>query len=261
VLFDRPEIHEINPFATPPTAQLLARFEGQNGIQGITEYKPDCFAVMPFQGSAYSLWTVDLTSDELVKTEVIRKIPDAGTLNGLTTLSTSVLLASDTTNGAVVRLDLASGSASIAIKDDTMVGVPFAGIGINGIRARGTTLYFTNFFKGLLCRVPVHPVSGTMTGPVQVIASDLGILDDLAIGAKDGQPSYVMQYLAGSIARAEDDGSVETVAEGLNYPTSAQVGRMEKDRNVLYVSSSGNPLGPTLRGFFEGGKVYSVELN
>jgi hypothetical protein len=260
VLYDRPEIHEINPFVSPPTAQLIARFDGKSGVQGIVETKPDVFAVMPFQGSSYSLWTVDLTADP-AKTEVIPEISDVGMLNGLTKLSDTILLASDTKNGAIVRLDVSKKSSLTVIQDDTTTGIPLIGAGINGIRARKSTVYYTNFFKGLLCRVPVNSVTGIATGPEQIISSKLGILDDLAIGANDGQPSYVMQYLAGSIARVTDDGNVDPVAKGLEYPTSAQFGRTKGDGNVLYVSSSGNPLGPTLKGVFEGGKVYAVNLS
>ncbi|KIW05179.1 uncharacterized protein PV09_03728 [Verruconis gallopava] len=258
VRFDQPEVFEIEMDVSPPRSRLIARFEEYKGIQGIAEIEPDIFAVMPFKGSTYSLWTVNLGSEGL-KTEVISHIPDVGMLNGLTKLSPSTLLASDTKRGAIMRLDIARKSSSTAIKDDSMAGLRFLGIGINGVRVRDSMVYYTNLWKGTLCKISVNPITATQIGTPQVVATNLGILDDLAID-KDNQQLYVMQYLAGTITRVQEDGTKEVVAKGLKYITSAQFGRREKDRNVLYVSSSGNPLGQAFKGAFEGGKVYAVHL-
>ena len=214
---------------------------------------------MPFQGSDYALWTVDLR-DGMRMTEVIPRIEGVGTLNGLTRLADGVLLASDTKLGAVIRLDLRTRSAKLVVEDETMIGLPLVGgAGINGIRVHEGYVYYTNFLKGILCRVPVHPVEATRTGPVQVLASGLGVLDDLAVTG-DGV-SYVMQYFGGTVARVGLDGGVDVVAGGLDRPTSAQFGRTVKDAKTLYVSSSGNPLGTVFKPWFEGGKVYAINLD
>jgi hypothetical protein len=265
VLYSQPEIYEINPFVSPATAHLVARFNNSSGIQGIAEVAEDSdvFAVMPFKGSEYSVWTVNLKApssgeDELGKRQIIERVEGAGALNGLTRLNDGILLASDTMRGNIVRLDIAARSASTAIEDETMIGLPFIGAGINGVRVHDSSVWYTNFYRGILCRVPLDPISAAITGPVQIIAKDLKILDDLAV-SEDGT-AYVMQYLDGSVARVHLNGSSEVVAIGLDRPTSAQFGRTAGDKNVLYVSSSGNPLGPTLRGVFDGGRVYAIDL-
>jgi hypothetical protein len=164
--------------------------------------------------------------------------------------------------GKIVRLDVPARSANVVVEDETMVGLPVVGAGINGVRVQGGSVWYTNFFKGILCRVPLHPVQATRLGPVEIVAKDLKILDDLAVSDDELDPTaYVMQYLDGSVARVHLNGSSEVVATGLDRPTSAQFGRTARDRNVLYVSSSGNPLGPTLRGVFDGGRVYAVDLS
>ena len=86
-------------------------------------------------------------------------------------------------------------------------------------------------------------------------------MDDLAVNEATGE-AYVMQYFAGTVSKVRSEGSWEGIAEGLNRPTSAVIGRNTEGRKVLYISCSGNPLGlaPILRGWFEGGGVYAIDL-
>jgi hypothetical protein len=263
VLFSAPQVHEIDLSATPITARLVASFASKSGIQGIVETEADIFAVMPFDSSSYSLWTINATSGDTE--EVIPVVPDVGVLNGLTKVSNDVLLAADTKFGAIVRLDVAEKSSSVAVKDNTMIGLPLnLGGGINGIRARrtgnSTMVYFTNFLKATLNRFSINPTDFTLASPIATIASNLGLLDDLAIGAHEGDPSYVMQYILGAIAEVHDDGTWQPLVQGLDYPTSAQFGRTEGDKDVLYVSSSGNPVGLFAKRVFDGGKIYRIDL-
>ena len=260
VLYSEPSVYEINPFGTLTDAKLVAHFDGYTGIQGIVETTPDVFAVLPFDHTKYSLWTFDISRK--TQSEIINTIPDVGTLNGLTKSSDTILLASDTKLGAVVRLDLTLSSSTITIKDDTMAGLPVnIGIGINGVRVNNDTLFFANSIKGLFCRLRIDPKKGTAVEDVKIVARGLGFIDDLAIGAKDGDVSYLMQYLSGSVLEVRSDGSFEKIASGLNFPTSAVFGRTKDDNRRLYVSSSGNPLALYLKGLFAGGKVYAIDLD
>ncbi|KIW06517.1 uncharacterized protein PV09_02951 [Verruconis gallopava] len=240
VLWSAPEVYEINPFVLPSTAQLVAR-------------------------SSYSLWTFDLRTSKLSgKAElsrIIASVPNVGILNGLTKLSNTMLLASDTKLGAVVRFDLRSNSSEVAIKDDTMVGLPLdLGAGINGIRARNSTIYYNNSIRGIFCRLEEDTRSGDAIGSAHVVADGLGFLDDLAIGRDQDDPSYLMQYLAGSVVQVQANGSSAVVADGLDFPSSAQFGRTLEDGNRLYVTSTGFPPGLYLKGLFAGGKVYMIDL-
>jgi hypothetical protein len=247
--YSAPEMYVVDPFASPPTAKLVARVDNATGIEGLAEVYPDVFAMMPFKGTDFSVWTVDLAGDTPKSTEVIANVPGAKALNGLTKLSDGVLLATDTKRGGVVRLDLKSNSASTLMTDPSM------GFGINGIRARDNTIFYTNSLKGTLCSMPINHISGSSTGSARVITSSLGTgLDDLAIGQTEDQPTMVMQWLAGEVLAVDRDGSKKTAAKGLNWPTSAAWGKGD----TLYVTTSGNPIGQSLKTF-PGGGIYAIK--
>ncbi len=232
VLYSEPSVYEINPFESPATATLVAHFAGFTGIQGIVETTPDVFAVMPFASGKYSLWTFDLSLG--TQNEIIAMVPGAGLLNGLTKLSDTILMASDMKYGAVVRFDLTTSSSAVTIKDDTMAGLPLnIGVGINGIRARNNTLYYNNSAKASSAVLMSTPVAGTAIDKAQIIAGGLGFIDDLALGAEDGDSAYLAQYLGGKVVEVRSDGSIEEVASGLNFPTSAAFGRTQSDSRTV----------------------------
>jgi hypothetical protein len=248
VLYDRPEVYELNPFTKTP--KLLHRFPNATSMTGCVETNPDTFAVMAKTKQGFSIWTLGLSSSAPVIEQVIPNVPDAGALNGLAALSPTILLASDTTKGVIFRLDLAKRTSSVAINKDQI------GFGVNGIRVRGNYLYFANSI-GPFSKIPIDATTGAATGAAKVIAKPGIGMDDFALGR--GDEAFVMNWTGGKVLRIDGAGKVTTVAK-TSWPTSGQFGRTKADEGTLYVTSSGNPLGSIASSFFAGGSVVSLTV-
>jgi hypothetical protein len=261
VLYDRPEVWEVNPFIPDAEAKMLNQFEDATRITGITEPVADNFVVMvSMKAGGFTIWNLDLTSSQTNATQVIATVPGAGSLNGLTTLSSTMALAADTGKGVVHRFDLARGETSVVLRDPTM-SLPIVGGGINGVRYRAGFLYYTNSLRGMLARIPIDATTAEATGPSEVLASGLIGIDDFALGHSDDE-FFVMDWVRSRILKVIAGGTKEVLAagsDGVAWPTSAQFGRTDADRNTIYVTSSGNPTALVL-GNFEGGKILAVRL-
>lgn len=108
-------------------ASKIASFTDCTCSAAITEIGPDVFAVVAGQygGSggnkpgSWGIWKVDFTSGSPV-TSLIKKVPESGFWNGLTTLNNDTILIGDASKGAVWRMDVNTGAYSMAIQDTTM---------------------------------------------------------------------------------------------------------------------------------------------
>jgi hypothetical protein len=261
VLYDRPEVWELNPLVPDAEPKMLIHFEGATRTTGITEPIADNFVVMvAMKAGGFTVWNLDLTSLQTNATKALNTVPGAGALNGLTTLSSTVVLAADTRKGVVHRFDLAKGESTIVLRDPTM-SLPLVGGGINGVRYRAGFLYYTSSFRGTLARIPIDATSAEATGPAEVLASGLIGLDDFALGRSHDE-FLVMDWIRSKILKVTIGGKVHVVAtgaDGVAWPTSAQFGRTDADKNTIYVTSSGNPIALVF-GKFEGGKVLAVKM-
>jgi hypothetical protein len=273
-LLTAPELLSINPFDKNPVPSAVYQFPNATAAFGIAEVEPDVFAVatanlsvtFAFPPNNIALWVVDLRT-ETPKARKAVDLPQGAILNGLARLSSSKVLGSDIGAGLVYAIDIRTGETTIAIQDETMEAPPsLPGYGINGIRIHGGYLYYVNIGKGLFCRVPVHPITGTAVGPVAVISNAVGGPDDFAL-SKSGKKAYIANIFQHSLLKVTDGGKVEEIVRGsdgtLVGPTSAQLGRTSRDRDVLYVVDSGSVFNPQTSGFdsVEGGKVVSVKLH
>ena len=122
---------------------------------------------------------------------------DAGASKGL--------LITDSVVGGIWAVDLATGAASLALQDDTMLspaGATFA-VGIDGFRIKGNYLYYTVFAGGILRRIQVEFPSaadlaaGTATLKqiaVDELANTGGSFDDLDVAA-DGTATSALWLL------------------------------------------------------------------
>jgi hypothetical protein len=277
VRYDVPEVYELEPQSETPIPRLLKRWgDGAKSVSGCAETSPDIFAVLVLtpqpkspKTKDFALWTVDFSSagQDPVITMRAAKIPNAGLLNGLAPLSPTAVLAADTKNGVVHRIDLDTGNSAVVIEDSTM---RLFGLGINGVRIRENELYFTNMAKGLFAKVPIASSTGEATGPVKVLAKtgllgQLNGIDDFALGRK-GDEAFIVNFAQNKLLKVDSSGKVETLEGGIFSqtvpgPCSAQFGRTEKDEGILYVTTSGNALlplpGARLGG---GGQVLAVKL-
>jgi hypothetical protein len=123
--FDKAELWSLDP-ATKKASKLVS-FADATCSAGITEISPDVFAVVAGQYAmaggnkpgSWGIWKVDLTG-ATAKASLLKKVPESGMWNGLTTLNNDTILIGDATNGAIWRMNINTGDYSIAIQDATM---------------------------------------------------------------------------------------------------------------------------------------------
>ena len=157
---------------------------GISGLYGITETTPDQFYVAggrlslrnsTREAGSFGVWHVNMTGYEtkgVPEVELISSFANA-TLNGLWTLDAEkdIILATDTTNGLVYRVDVKTGTNTISI-DDPLLKPPVNASTYpspNGIAVRDGYLYFTNTGAGTFGRVPID-ADGFQSGPAEVLA-------------------------------------------------------------------------------------------
>jgi hypothetical protein len=276
-LIDRPELYSIDP--KNQAANLVTNLEDEAdaiSLLGITEMAHDVFVVIAgnfsiargeSDSASYSVWEVDFNrGGRCEKVKEIKEFPEASSLNGMTTLNRQkkTVLISDSVLGIVWRLNTLTGEYIVVLEDATMT--PLEGskpyIGINGIRIFGDYLYYVNAQRQLFCRVRINLSTGMALGPYEVIATHIPG-DDFSISA-DGI-AYVTTNAENGLMRVTTDGNQTLIAGGLNSTvvagaTSAAFGRTSKDRDVVYVVTSGAQALPVDGIYTEGGKVVAVPV-
>ena len=275
-----PDLYQVDPFSSSP-ATLVHRFPHATSATGIAEVQPDVFVVVVGNWSSttftttngsYSVWKVDLRPFELRKNGITTKaavskiadIPEASFLNGLTLLAplSPYLLTSDSGLGVVWRVNYLTGEYKIVLDNALFKPVPGQiALGINGIRTRDSSAYFTNSFQGLFGRVPISSV-GTATGPYEVIAYN-GAGDDFAFD-REGN-AYIAQDPGDALEQVTPEGKVTVLAGNVNETvlegdTSAAFGRTWKDFETLYVTTNGGISGAVAGTSIVGGKVLAVDV-
>lgn len=166
-------------------------------------------------------------------------------LNGLTTVpgAPHLLLAADSAAGAVYKINILTGAYSISFSSPLFEPVsttPGTNLGINGLQAKGTYLYFTNSAQDIYGRVPIT-LNGAQNGPVEIISSPQSpelTYDDVAIENQGG--AWIATHPA-NVVKVESDGSQRTWNSSLLLnPTSAAFGRGSVgERKRLYVTNGG----------------------
>lgn len=275
-----PEIWQIDPVTS--TGELLYTFPtGEyygNCTLGITEYKPDIFAIAAgnfdiasvsgVEGS-WAIWSLDL-SFGYVDVEMITDIPPAVFLNGLTSSPPDedghFLLVADSYLGLIYRVDVVEDTWSIFLDDPALKRNTSAAIqlGVNGVRLNDGYLYFDNSGQApMFARVPVFG-NITAAGSVQVIAAAATFpvnanyygYDDFAFDQYGD--AWLATNPSRSIVKIDSEGGQVVKAGGLDDATvrsctSVQFGRGESpgdDASTLYV---------TVNVIGQGGKLLKVE--
>jgi hypothetical protein len=278
-----PKLWLFNPFQeSKPT--LVHEFAGYLGLLGVVETDPNVFAVVSGNFSlsvptsypgTYSAWKVDMGNDSKpakAKISKIADIPEAAFLNGISYLekSQNALLHADSTLGVVFRQDLDSGKVVVAIDDPLMKKCsPNVLEGINGMKLRGSYLYFSNAYCGFLAKIPIH-ANGTARGTSSILAySDrpsIFIYDDFAIDANGKGEIYVAAGNENIIQQISMKGRKLNIAGNLNTtevaePTALAFGRSKWDKNVVYVTTGG-ALGDPINGtIVVGGQLLAIKLD
>ena len=251
---DRAELHQIDPLQVDAPAIVSNSFGSKSSLLGIVETHPDLFYVvattlnattlLPILGSN-SVWTVDLTSDQIpAPTRKIADFPDAVLLNGMALLSKDkgLVLVADSIAGAVWRLNVLTGEVRRIIDIPALhAPSPDFPLGVNGIKVRDGTLYFTNSGASALYRLPIHE-DGTAAGNVSVVASGLAICDDFILNRKGD--AFVALHGPGELVEVTPRGMKKVLVGNstitLPAPSAVKFGRTPADRNSLYITEFGN---------------------
>jgi hypothetical protein len=269
---DVPELWEVDP--KTGNGRVILSIDAAKSLTGITELSPDVFAVAgghydlasgTVPGS-YGIWIVDLGSPE-PNGKLVTKIPDAGLINGIATWDYDTILAVDSVNGNIYKIDLASGMQGVILLDETMTpepGAPFP-LGINGIKIMdadgGRYIYYSNTSRKTFYRVLVDKDFKELK-KAESIAT--GFMQDDFVLAEDGT-AYVVTNPLNTVLKISPDGSVLNVAGEFSSMdvaggTACAFGRSQEDTNTLYVVTSG-ALALPVDGNTEPAKIVKIILS
>ena len=246
----RPRIYQVDPFGNRD-AILLHEFHETASILGIVETSPDIFYVCTGNSSATTLqgfgeayiFKVDMRSFQpdqpaSVKTSKVATLPQAKGLDGLTFLggNSDLLLVSDIILGVIFSVDINTGESRVVINSTYTHA---AGIAVNGLKIYNDSLYFTNSVAQTFVKVPINS-KGEAVGNYTVLAQGGFQPDDFALDTYGD--AYVTSYAQGKngLAFVPREGGAATYIAGIAGPTAAAFGRTAVDRDVLYVSTSGD---------------------
>ncbi|KAK4222424.1 hypothetical protein QBC38DRAFT_489867 [Podospora fimiseda] len=261
-----PHLYSLNPTTPNPTPSIIHTFPNITGIAGITETTPDVFALVTANWDlantrAYpgtlAVWTVDLSKKQQPIIRLVTYIPNSTIINGLTSHPSNprIILGADSSSlGAVWRIDLVTGNYEIAFSSPlfTPTGTaPGTNLGINGLRASGNHLYFTNSAQGFFGRVKIDK-KGNKIGEIEIISeSPEGVIyDDIAID-KEKKRAWVASHPDYVVEIDLSDGKQRVVKDEtrLLNPTSATFGRGgKKEKEKVYVTVGGQFVGWDLVG-------------
>lgn len=294
-VFTSPELWLVDP-DVPGEAVLVHEFPDALGITGITEYEEDVFAVLAGNFSfasgvctegSWSIWSVDLggavidSASSLAasppKISKLADVPAATCLNGIDVLSggakNKFLMAGDIRTGEIYAVNVETGEAAVTVDSivapqiEPAVTYGFGSVSTDGLRVRGSDLYFSNVGRGTLVRVALNPEDGTPAGEAVTIAQSLSSQDQWDDFAIDCEGNVFMTTGgANTIQRITPAGDVAVVAGDLNStaiaePASARFGRRSGDSNVLYVTTAGGMVAPVNGDTVVGGQVLAIRTN
>ncbi|KOS46456.1 hypothetical protein ACN38_g2660 [Penicillium nordicum] len=263
---DTPEVLQLDPTgATEPIVVASWNPTTYKGCLGISETSRDMFYVVTsgfiddnfvLTSGVNSIWEIDMRgftvskkTGEVTSKAIVSKLVDIPTsdyLNGATTLSETLILVADVYNGWVYRVDTRTGAYNIAINDDKMkfdtVPVPVTNLGVNGIKIKDGYLYWTNTAAGTLNRVRTTN-QGVAIGKSEVVVSNVPKADDfifkkngVAFVAQNQMDELSIFYPESSAAQVVAGSNTSTILAGV---TAGAFGRLQHDKDVLYLTTSG----------------------
>ncbi|KAK3711899.1 hypothetical protein LTR37_009417 [Vermiconidia calcicola] len=266
-------LHTLDPFADYSSPVLVTNaFGGLNSTLGIVETVPDTFYVLASnfsldlttlgtQEGTNAVYKVDFTgtdSDGEPHVSLLTKMPQAKFLNGLTKFNDGLLLAADSDLGVLWAISTETGASAILAKDPLMAPRPQEGggfrEGVNGVHAFGRTVYFTNSQQRTFGRVALDENTEAEGPAVRIAtpAAEKGVItdwDDFVVD-REGSFAYIATLAGNSVQRVDlRSGEVDIIAGGLNCtaiagPTSVALGRTARNRDILYVMTSGGLAAP-----------------
>lgn len=251
VLATRLDVAQLWSISTTTGAgTILANVPDITALVGITQTRssPDEFYVAGLnfttagiQPNSSALWRLTFPLDGDFIFEPAFGVPGMTLINGLTTWNETTILATDSYEGTIWEINLSTKTSVRALTDPTMARVDDNGV--NGVKilrsSKEAYVYYTSTDQSLLARIPVDAVTARASGPAEVIASDIGAVDDFAL-LPDGS-AVIATGSDNTIVHVSLSGSVETVAgsaesQEVSSGTACQFG---EDR-VLYITTGGS---------------------
>ncbi|KAH8831006.1 hypothetical protein DL96DRAFT_1776915 [Flagelloscypha sp. PMI_526] len=254
----KPVIYTLNPHSLNPSPSIIFEFPNATGTTGIAEVYPDVFAVLagvlnPQNATAEKgslcLWTVDVGHHKPAGKK-IACVPESTGLNGATTLegAPGIVLVSDSRLGGIYSINVHTGEVVLVVQDTLLEGTPenALGLGINGLRTRGHTVYFANSSKRFFGSLQLTSTEQT-AGNIKTIAtvpdgSNFTAYDDFALDRK-GNAWITLHSHALVVLAPSGEQRIVLGGDGSTFladPTSAAFGRGEKGRKeTLYVITGG----------------------
>ncbi|KAL2680534.1 hypothetical protein Neosp_008136 [[Neocosmospora] mangrovei] len=224
---------------------------------------------------SFGAWAIDFGSpgDEVKIRKISDMSPQSKFLNGVTAVPgiPDVLLVADSANGFVGRLELTTGTFDTStfrfpLEMDPVEDARLP-IGVNGIQIRNEYLYWTNSFQACIYRIATDPngFPARYSRPELIanLSKGVNFLDGFTFDV-DGN-IYASTNLDNSIVFIDAQSKEwETVVGGIGEmtvagSTSVAFGRGRKDKEILYVSTSGAIATPVNGTEIEGAKVVAID--
>ena len=138
-------------------------------------------------------------------------------------------------------------------------------VGINGIKLRGSTLYFTNTAQALFGKISIQRDGTALGSAAEVIAHAAPSVtyDDFALDGRGD--AFLVTARGNSIEEVGRPGQPRIIIAGdvnsteIAEPTAAQFGRTPADRDVLYVTTGGGLQAPINGNEVVGGQLVAVD--
>ncbi|KAF2228257.1 hypothetical protein BDZ85DRAFT_255671 [Elsinoe ampelina] len=263
-------------------ASDLTPFPGVASLFGIGEIAPDLFAVaggtfgrgLPPTPGTFSVFAINPATVP-AKISTIAAVPQAGILNGLTTIpgrfgTNATVLLSDTLVGTIYALNPSNGKISVAFPAlNALRTSPLVQPGINGIRydGRTCTLYFANTIAAVLGAVKLKvrisrdgTPAVTIAETPKIIASNLPVDDFAVVG--DGSVIAAVNSL-NQVVKISPNGQVTTIFNGTGFPSfdapsSVAFGRTKEQFGSVFVTTAGIQL--SANGTGPGGELFELKF-
>jgi sugar lactone lactonase YvrE len=172
-------------------------------------------------GSQSGIWRI--SADGRTAVQFIA-LPDALFLNGLALdLGQDAVYATDSGSGAVWKVSLKTGTASIWAQSAALQPTSSSGKGANGIKVHDGAVYVSNTQQGTLMRISIEAHGAA--GPLTTVAQGVTGIDDFAFTG-EGDTVLAAQNAISQASIVYSDGTHQTVltaADGLSNPTSVAV--------------------------------------
>ena len=273
----KPRVYQIDPFGSHQPI-LLHEFSETASILGVVEATPDVFYVcsanysspkLQGYGEAY-IFEIDLRNFDPQKPEsaqikTLAALPDAKALDGLAYLGdeSKLLLVTDFLMGAIWSVNIETGEVSLPINNNYTQ--PSGGFGANGIKVRDSEVYFTDSQQQTLVKVTVD-ARGQAVSNFTILSHLSNEPDDFALDC-DGN-FYVTAFTASRSLPDRDgivfvprEGGLDSSVASVPGATGCAFGRTHKDKDVLYVSTSGGDLDySTGKPATVSGKIVKINL-